>query len=90
MLREKKTAGKDATEHQRRRLEGIRRLLMRVGAIHAVSFLWPVDIPSMMGATEVANRKVAASTPLRMMLPILRRRARRPRVLLAALFRWVA
>ena len=89
MLREKNIAGKDATEDQLHRLEGIRRLLLRAEAVHAVSFLWPVDIPSMIGATEGASKKVATVTPLRTMLPILRRRARRPKVLLAALFRWV-
>ncbi len=90
VLREKKIAGKDATEEQLHRLEGIRRLLLRVEAVHAVSFLWPVGIPSMIGtAEEGTNRKKSASTPLRMVLPILRRRARRPRVLLAALVRWV-
>ncbi len=91
MLREKKIVGKDATEDQLHRLEGIRRLLLRVEAVHAVSFLWPVDAPSIIGtaAEDGASRKVATSTPFRMMLPILRRRARRPRVLLACLFRWV-
>ncbi len=45
MLREKKINGKDATEDQLHRLEGVRRLLLRVEAVHAVSFLWPVDAP---------------------------------------------
>ncbi len=89
MLREKGIAGKDATEEQLNKLEGIRRLLLRVEAVHAVSFLWPVDVPSIVGTAEGTSSKVAASTPLRMMLPILRRRARRPRVLLGALFRLV-
>jgi len=85
-LREKKIAGKDATEEQLYRLEGIRRLLLQVEAVHAVSFLWPVDIPSMIGTAvaEGTSRKVVTSTPLRMMMPILRRRAQRPRMLLAA------
>ena len=90
MLDEKKVHGKDATEEELHRLEGIRRLLLRVGAIHAVSFLWPVVIPSIVGAAaEDTSKTVASSSPLRMMLPILRRRARRPRVLLTALFRLV-
>ncbi len=89
MLREKRIAGKAATEGQLHRLEGIRRLLLRVEAVHAVSFLWPVDVPFIVGTAEGASRKVATSTPLRRMLPILRRRARRPRVLLAALYRLV-
>ncbi len=90
ILREKKFAGEDVTEEDLYGLEGIRRLLLRVEAVHAVSFLWPVDAPSVIGTTEEGtSRKVAPSPPLRMMLPILRRRARRPRVLLAALFRSV-
>ena len=89
MLRERIVPGEDATEEQLHKVEGIHRLLLRVEAVHAVSLLWPVDIPSMVGTAEGTSRKVANSTPLRMMLPILRRRARRPRVLLAALFRRV-
>ena len=90
MLREKKMGGKDATEEQLHRLEGIRRLLLRVEAVYAVSFLWPVDVPSVICTTaEGTGRTVATSTLLKMMLPILKRRARRPRVLLAALFRLV-
>ena len=86
-VRSKTIAGKDATEEHLHRLESIRRLLLRVHAVHAASFLWPVEIFSMVGAAEGAGRKAAASIPLTTMLPILRRRARRPRVLLVALFR---
>ncbi len=89
MLREKKILGKDATEEQLLKLKGTRRLLLRVEAIHAVSFLWPVDVPSIVAAEEGAIQPVASPTPLRTMLPILRRRARKPRMLLAALFRCV-
>ena len=85
MLREKKVDGKAATEDQLNRLEGIRRLLLQVEAVHAVSWIWPIVDTD----TEGTSRKVTASTPLRRMLPIFRRRAERPRVLLAALFRWV-
>ena len=88
ILGEKKIAGKDATEEHLHRLERARRLLLRVEAVHAVSLLWPVGIPSVIAtATEGTARTVVTLTPLRMMLPILRRRARKPRVLLAALFR---
>ncbi len=94
MLRAKVVGGKQgATKGQFHKLERIRRLLSRVEAVHAISLLWPVDIPPMIGATEkgipTASRRVAASTPLTRMLPILRRRAKRPAVVLAALSRWV-
>ena len=89
MLREKKIDGNDATEEQLHRLERIRRLLLQVEAVHAVSLLWPVSTPSMIRTAEGTSRTVVASTPLKMMLPILRRRARRRRMLLAALLRWV-
>ena len=75
MLREKKVAGKDATEEHLHKLEGIRRLLLRVEAVHAVSFLWPVDVPFMFGTTEGKSKAMATSIPLRVM-PISRRRAR--------------
>ena len=87
MLREKRIAGEDVMEEPLHRLEGIRRLLLRVEAVHAVSFLWPVLLPSIIGMAEGASRAMVTSIPLRMMLPVLRRRARRPRVLLAALWR---
>lgn len=89
MLRDKKIVrdGEELTEKQLVKLEGIRRLLLRVEAVHAGSWLWPVDTPSILRTAEGTPRTVAASTPLRRMLPLLRWRAGRPRVLLAALCR---
>jgi len=88
LLRDKRVLDEDISEEQLFGLEGIRRLLLRVEAVHALSFLWPVDIPAGVDTTASrARRTVVTSTPLRMMLPMLRRRARRPRGLLAALFR---
>ena len=88
-LREKKVGGQDATQEQLQKLEGIRRLLLRVEAIHAVSWLWPGEIFSIEQAVEGTARSKKTSTPVALMLPILRRRAARPRVLLPALYRWV-
>ena len=87
MIREKRVARKEATEEQLHQLEGIRRLLLQVEAVHAISLLWPVVIPSMIGTAEAASRTLATPTALRTLLPILRRRAGRPRVVLAALVR---
>ncbi|CAM9543651.1 unnamed protein product [Ectocarpus sp. 13 AM-2016] len=91
VLRDKKIVrdGEELTEKQLVRREGTRPLLLRVEAVHAGSWLWPVDTSSILGtaAEGTARTAVVALTPLRRMLPLLRRRARRPRVLLAALCR---
>ena len=80
----------DPTEERLLRLQAIRRLLMTVDAVHAISWLWPSETPPTTHVTEgTATRLETGSTPLRTILPIMRRRAGRPRVLLAALFRWV-
>ena len=91
-LREKKVGEKDATEEQLNRLEGIRRLLLRVDAVHALSWLWPSSIgaPLFVHSPEAKGGATAVTaTAITGMLPALRRRARRPKVLVAALFRWV-
>lgn len=85
----KKINGEHATEEQLRTLKAIRRMLMRVAAIHAVSWLWSSDAPFIARATKGSGRAKSASLPLTGMLPILRRRAKRRGVLLSALFRWV-
>lgn len=51
-LEEKKVAGEAATEEQLRRLEAVRRLLLRVEAVHAVSWLWSRDAPGFTYARE--------------------------------------
>lgn len=91
-LREKKIAGKTATEEELRRLEAARRVLSQEKAIHAVSWLWRKDVVRTTTASHKANgagKTAIASTPLRKMLPILRRRARRRNVLVSAFLRWV-
>ena len=84
----------ETTESELNSLEASRRLLMRVEAVHALSWLWPSDDPSITHAgaargTTSKGKAKKVSTPLLSMLPIVRRRVRRPKVLLAALFRWV-
>jgi len=89
-LRTKKVDGEDATKEQLHGLEGIRRLLLRVAAVHAESWLWNHDVSITGGGLQSLGTVSMSSTPLRMMVPGLRRRARRKRVvLLRALFRWV-
>lgn len=87
-LRVKKRAGEDATEEQLQQLEAVRRLLLQVEAIHAISWLWP-SASCFVSADEDSRKRTEGSTPLRETLPILRRRAGRSGVLWAALFRWV-
>ena len=77
------------TEDRRCRLQGIRRLLLRVDAVHATSWLWYSNAPSAVCATEGARTISTTSAPLARMLPLWRRRARRRGVLWATLFRWV-
>lgn len=87
-LRNKKIGGKQATEEQLNGMEGTRRLLLQVEAVYAASWLWYSDIPFVGQAAEVFIPETGVvSTPLRTMLPLLRRRARRRAVLLGALFR---
>ena len=89
-LAQNNVGGKDATESQLHALEATRRLLLRVEAVHAVSWLWAKDAPSTTHAATKGTHgaSVTTPTPLTFMFPVLRRRASRPRVLLAALFRW--
>ncbi len=79
------------TEEQLNKLEAARRLLMRVEAVHAVSWLWPRDAAPVAhhAAGGASTTSSPTGTALKMTLPVLRRRARRPRLLLAPMFRWV-
>lgn len=90
-LRKKTAGGKAATEEELNRLEAIRRLLLRVEAVHAVSWLWRLhDAPPNGRSAEGANKAKMSSVQLGRMMPTLRRRAARRGVPLAPLFRWVA
>lgn len=73
----------DSTEEQLNSLEGIRRLLLQVEAVHAMSWLWHVDAPSATDASSQEKLKINnTSTPLMTALPTIRRRARRRGVVL--------
>ena len=76
MLGEKRVGGEAATEKQLHRLERIRRLLLRVDAVYAVSWLWPIDTPSIILTAE-SKLKSKASNALSAMLPPLKRRAKK-------------
>ena len=89
-IRAKKIDGEGATESQLHGLQAVRGLLMRVEAVHAISWLWAADAAhvAQSAVPTGSSRSESAPTPLTLTLPILRRRTQRPRVLLAALFRW--
>lgn len=89
-LREKRVDDEEDTmENQLHKLEAIRRLLLQVEAVHAVSWLWPRDdVPSVSHAVGSVSRTKLTSAPLASMVPIMKRRTRRHNVLLTALNRW--
>ena len=85
---------KKLTEKQLKGLEAIRRLLMQVEAVRAVSWLWRAP-PSVcdrntepVGERNETTPAAAAATAIVMMFPLLRRRATRRGMALQALFRW--
>ena len=92
-LREKKEGGKATTKEQLGRLEGVRRLLLQVNAVHATSWLWGKGAPHIGRPVQYARRTATAAavtgTSLAAMLPVLRRRARKHGVLVAPLLRFV-
>lgn len=95
LLRKKVRGNEDATEEHMYMLEAVRRVLLRVEAAHAVSWLWLRESLLLGGTAEVSSRTAgkssstrktsASGTQLRLMLPCLRRR--RQGVLLAPLLR---
>ncbi|CAM9577081.1 unnamed protein product, partial [Ectocarpus fasciculatus] len=86
-LRNKRIAdGKPATKERLHRFEAIRRLLLRVEAVHAVSWLWPSDAPFIGRATETDQKPPLP--PLRAELPILKRRTKGSGGFASMLLRW--
>ena len=87
--------GPAAAETRRNSLEAIRRLLSRVQAVPAVSWLWPRGgVPSSAarsGASDEgsAGAETASAPPLTAMLPTLRRRPTGRALTPAVLSRWV-
>lgn len=79
MLHEKRIRdGESASEKNLNSLEAIRRLLLRVDAVRAVSWLWPCDPSCTVHAAADGPPRIKAISPLLgAMLPILRRRTRR-------------
>ncbi|CAM9660104.1 unnamed protein product [Ectocarpus sp. 4 AP-2014] len=84
-LHEKTTGGKPATEDQLNGLVGVRRLLLRVEAAHAASWLWPSEVSCICHATaEDSNRTRTTRTILSS--SILGQTTRRRDAILATMF----
>ena len=87
--------GRPATEKELDMLRAVRRLLLRVEAVRAVSWLWPDGVPyvaraAAKGSSAVNNTSAPlTAAPLMATLPVLRERARRRGVLLGAQSRLV-
>ena len=88
-LHDESVHGERLAREQLDKLGATYSLLMRVEAVPAVSWLWPRDA-SPVGGRGAFTTFATTGTALATMLPILRRRARRPRLLLAPMFRYVA
>ena len=86
-LCEKKVGGKDATEEQLNGLKGIRRLLLRVEVVHAVSWLWCTNTGFAAGVADPARKNRLLCPLVSSTLPTLRRRAAKAGVILGPVFR---
>lgn len=86
-LRTKRIAGRSASEKHLNKMELIRRVLLHVEAIHAVSWLWARVDPGIADFVRCTTRTKTLPTQLRTMLPILKQQAGARRVVLAAAFR---
>lgn len=91
LRKEKNRGGLDGRTGQRlHRLEGTRRVLLRVEAAHALSWLWQNDDLSTANAAEEDTSKAwMTPTPLATTMPSWRRQARGRGVLQGALLRCV-
>lgn len=69
------------------RLESMNRLLLQEDAVYATSWLWPSEAvgPTDGGAAGASCKTEPSATSLTSMLPVVKRRASRPRLLLKAL-----
>lgn len=86
---EKTMSDEEGATEKRNRMTAIRRLLQTVEAVHAASWLWRFDAPSVSRALKNTKGITASPVPARRTLPALKRRAGKPRAFSAALFRWV-
>ncbi|CAN0321645.1 unnamed protein product, partial [Ectocarpus sp. 13 AM-2016] len=86
-LGEKRVIGRDITEEQAHKLNAVHRLLLRVEAVHAASWLWVSDAPDIAHTAEVIKRTKVTPSARSRMLPVLGLSTRR-NALLPAVLRW--
>ncbi|CAM9171215.1 unnamed protein product [Ectocarpus sp. 8 AP-2014] len=84
-LHEKAIGGKPATEEQLNGLVGIRRLLLRVEAAHAASWLWPSEVSRICDATAEDSNRTRTTRPI-LSSSILDQTTRRRGTILATMF----
>lgn len=78
VIREKKVDGETATDEQLHKLEAICRLLLTVESVHAASWRWQENVPSLSRVSKSKRRRTkTTSTQLRATMPVLRIRARK-------------
>lgn len=88
-LHDKVAGHRDATMEQMFILRRIRRLLLQVEAVRAMSWRWPSDAVSAAQAVESAKDAPAPSGPRTPALPLMRREDKARHALWATMFRWV-
>lgn len=92
LLRDQQAQGIDSTKGQPCSLEAVRRMLLQLEAIRAVSWCWQSDASSsieraVQDGTPRAKSTLTTDPPLGLTLPRTRRRARARRVLVMAISR---
>ncbi|CBJ26796.1 EsV-1-199 [Ectocarpus siliculosus] len=84
-LGENRVIGRDITEEQAHKLNAVHRLLLRVEAVHAASWLWVSDAPDIAHTAEVTKRTKVTPSPRSRMFPVLGLSTRRNALLSAVL-----
>lgn len=70
-LRMNESQGKPATEEQIHRLEAIRRMLLQVEAVPALSWLWPGSVPCVICAPAKAADGEATNSETQVAIPVM-------------------
>ncbi|CAM9849786.1 unnamed protein product [Ectocarpus fasciculatus] len=87
-LGEDNVVRRDITEEQAHKLDAVHRLLLRVEAVHAASWLWVSDAPDIAHTAEGTSRTKGTPSTRREMLPVLGLSTTRRNAFLPAVLRW--